>query len=302
MALASGLLWAALLLPLAWPTLHGIAGVALAVWRSLGRTEGLGALWPDARVAGLLFHSFGLALLAGTVATAAATVCAAALLLPLPRWLRLALVAAAASGRARRQGMKMRLAANVNRALALLGASVPQMEARARAGASAMLVRAEVFRALGGFDERMGWSGHQRDLCWRVGRRGYRVALVEEPFTAGTRPQRLDRRLSFSLPSFRRDDARRRIAARVRRGNAARPALRAGAGRAIIRRNTPGEGSPAMASRLLGSVGIVTALVGAVALVPHWAATQQRASAPPLVITAFAFEAVTRISRKKEDG
>jgi GT2 family glycosyltransferase len=126
---------------------------------------------------------------------------------------RLALVAAgAARGRLRREGLKMRLSATANRAFALLGASAPQI-VRARVGASAILVRAEVFRALGGFDERMGWSGHQKDLCWRVGRRGYRVALVEEPRAAGTQPQRLDRRLSFKLPAFRQDGARRRIAA-----------------------------------------------------------------------------------------
>ncbi len=42
-----------------------------------------------------------------------------------------------------------------------------------------------------------------------------------------------------------------------------------------------------MASRLLGSVGLVTALVGAAAFVSDRVVAQQRASAPPLVITAF---------------
>jgi hypothetical protein len=46
-----------------------------------------------------------------------------------------------------------------------------------------------------------------------------------------------------------------------------------------------------MATRLLGSLGTLGALIGAAALVPHPAAGQEQAAAPPLVITAFGDQA-----------
>src|SRR5688500_11916041 len=45
--------------------------------------------------------------------------------------------------------------------------------------------------------------------------------------------------------------------------------------------------SPAMALRLLGSLGTLGVLIGAAALMPHPAASQQQAAPPPLGITAF---------------
>src|SRR6185295_5220923 len=45
--------------------------------------------------------------------------------------------------------------------------------------------------------------------------------------------------------------------------------------------------SPAMAIRLLGSLGTVAMLIGAAFLVPHRLAGQEQGAAPPLVITAF---------------
>jgi GT2 family glycosyltransferase len=42
---------------------------------------------------------------------------------------------------------------------------------------SALMVRADVFRALGGFDEGFPLYEEDEDWCWRARRRGYRVAL-----------------------------------------------------------------------------------------------------------------------------
>lgn len=43
--------------------------------------------------------------------------------------------------------------------------------------ASVLLVRASAFEGLCGFDESYFFYGEDEDLCWRLGRRGYRVAV-----------------------------------------------------------------------------------------------------------------------------
>jgi len=43
--------------------------------------------------------------------------------------------------------------------------------------ASALMVRASVFRSVGGFDEGFFFYEEDEDLCWRLRRRGYRVAV-----------------------------------------------------------------------------------------------------------------------------
>ncbi len=45
---------------------------------------------------------------------------------------------------------------------------------------SFLLLRAELFRRLGGFDERFFMYGEDLDLCWRVGEAGYRVWYCAE--------------------------------------------------------------------------------------------------------------------------
>jgi GT2 family glycosyltransferase len=46
--------------------------------------------------------------------------------------------------------------------------------------ASALLVRARVFRAVGGFDEGFFFYEEDEDLCWRLRRRGHRVAVCRD--------------------------------------------------------------------------------------------------------------------------
>ncbi len=46
--------------------------------------------------------------------------------------------------------------------------------------ASALLVRASVFRAVGGFDEGFFFYEEDEDLCWRLRRRGHRVAVCRD--------------------------------------------------------------------------------------------------------------------------
>jgi GT2 family glycosyltransferase len=60
---------------------------------------------------------------------------------------------------------------------------------------SAMLVRADLFRALGGFDTQMPWSGEDVDLCLRAKAAGARVAVApgvrvrhREAWRSGDRP------------------------------------------------------------------------------------------------------------------
>jgi N-acetylglucosaminyl-diphospho-decaprenol L-rhamnosyltransferase len=48
---------------------------------------------------------------------------------------------------------------------------------------STLLVRAEAFRAIGGFDEGYFSIGADEDWCWRAARRGYRIAIAHAVHT-----------------------------------------------------------------------------------------------------------------------
>lgn len=86
------LLLIALLLPMAWPALHGLGGAAWTVWNGTALAGG-GKLWPGARVGGLLANGLLLSLAAAAVAVVCAALWATTLLLPLARGMRLALLA-----------------------------------------------------------------------------------------------------------------------------------------------------------------------------------------------------------------
>jgi GT2 family glycosyltransferase len=89
------------------------------------------------------------------------------------------------AGRVRCSGM--RFLTPFNHALGLLGVRVHHRGAIKGRGldpdyaqwipAAALLSPAKLFRAIGGFDEKYFFYEEDEDLCWRLQRRGYRVAV-----------------------------------------------------------------------------------------------------------------------------
>ncbi|HET9644796.1 MAG TPA: hypothetical protein VFP68_15915, partial [Burkholderiaceae bacterium] len=89
------LILALLALPMAWPALHGLGGAVVAGFKG-GSLTGPALEWSDARQRQLLLGSVALSLMSAMVATLAAALVAATLLMPQPRVQRLAFTAALA--------------------------------------------------------------------------------------------------------------------------------------------------------------------------------------------------------------